>query len=172
MLKSLISRDSERGCILINTSSGLPHFNVTLYSMVMLRNRSLSAQSIKANLNAIRFMYQYFDSVSINVDKRFEQGQLLSISEIEGFISACGLQLEEVTEDKGKNVIQISTRTESHRLISFPSVKKVKSETKYIRITYATKYLKCLAFYLTPSLAKEISQMYGYLNSRRPVKSS
>lgn len=169
--KSLVLSDGERDSVLIDSSTGLPHYYSSLYSTIKFRNKGLAANTIKKNLETIKFLYLYLQKQNINLEDKFSRAAPLSISEIEGIAAACSLKFSELVKPKS-NIIQISAKTESYRMIPQKKNRQVGNDTKYVRLSYVAHYVTWLAEYIGGFTKEQINDMKGALLSRRPPKRS
>lgn len=167
--KSLVLSDGERDSLLIDESTGIPHFYSSLYSTIKFRNKGLAANTIKKNLETINFLYLYLQERDIHLEDNFRCAVPLSISEIEGIAAACSLKVSELIKQKS-NIIQMSVKTESHRMIPQKKKTQVGNDTKYVRLSYVALYVTWLAEYIGILTKEQINDMKGAFLSRRPPK--
>lgn len=167
--KSLVMNDGERDSVLIDDSTGVPHFYSSLYSTIKFRNKGLAANTVKKNLESINFFYLYLQEQGINLEDRFSSAVPLSISEIDGISAACSLKISELVKAKS-NIIQMSVKTESHRMIPQKKKTQVGNDTKYVRLSYIAHYVTWLAEFIGILTKEQVNDMKGELLSRRPPK--
>lgn len=138
----------ERYPILLG-SNGEPDFYATLFATTQIRNASKAANTIKANLEAIRVLYAWAEENEFELVDRLARRQFLNNQEAESL--RLFVQKAKGVPDKrprSSTVVRLSTRTtkESAR---FPATAvpdpRVSRDTQYIRLTYIAKFLKWIS---------------------------
>jgi integrase len=99
---------------------GMPLFDVTVYSLTQLRARNRAANTIESSLRSIMVLYIYLDIHKINIIERLQQGELLSLVEIESLVEFCHLPMAEISsrlyvESKGVLPSPVTTSLEKYR---------------------------------------------------------
>ena len=173
--------DGERYPILTDTQ-GTPHWHATLFVTTQLRNNSKAANTIVANLAAVRDLLRWAARSAIDLEQRFATQNFLTEQEIEALCHATVLPTAP-QHLSPPPVRRVPLNLESAWAPARKSARtepQVAGTTKYKRITYVTTYLIWLAKRLVEREARQISeptarriqQMAATLRARRPQRTS
>nr|WP_172424670.1 site-specific integrase [Pseudomonas sp. A46] len=157
--KAFQMESGERYCLLVDASTGMPCFFPNLYVTTQIRNQSLSLSAMESALSAIGLLLIHAQERGIDLERRFRQGELLTVSEQELIRHRVQLRLVK-NERFGKR-----------------KDKYVSPRYEYVRLTEVAYYLKWLANELVPnSKAKSqqhaIEKMCTSILSARPIRSN
>ncbi|MGQ3089779.1 MAG: hypothetical protein ACT6QZ_02735 [Methylophilus sp.] len=96
-IKSIRLQTGERLPLLID-SSGIPLFEPTVFAISVLRGRNLASNTIKQALRGVMVLQTMLDRESINLDRRFEQGEFLTYGEIDRLVALTKLEMDAIWE--------------------------------------------------------------------------
>jgi integrase len=174
--RHIIMRDGERFKIIVNADTGVPLYYPTLYATSQIRNRSQSVLSIQSIITAIKCLMGWMEHHSIEIEKRFRQGELLNLREIESLRDFFKLPIK--TEMlKKSHPITLKRTKEGARMAVTRKGAGVNPNTEYIRITYAANYLRWLAEILNrnrhdKAYKLDILSMEKRIKAHRPIRKS
>jgi len=75
---------------------GLPMFEPTIFSLSEVRSRNRASNTIDSYLRSVMVLLLFLDLRKINLEDRLDEGQLLSLGEIEELVGICRLPLEKI----------------------------------------------------------------------------
>ncbi|MGQ3169834.1 MAG: site-specific integrase [Methylophilus sp.] len=142
-IKSIRLQTGERLPLLID-SSGIPLFEPTVFAISVLRGRNLASNTIKQALRGVMVLQTMLDRESINLDRRFEQGEFLTYGEIDRLVALTKLEMDAIWEiDKpiGQPRKMISLEQARLNLTRKKAMGEVEPGTSAIRLIYIRKYL-------------------------------
>lgn len=164
--RHVVGRSGERLKILVDKRSGVPLFYPNLYVTSQVRGGAKSVATIQSFMTSMKVFYSWCADYSIDIERRWAQGEWFKIWELDSLRDHCGLPLRLVPPRMDK-VVRI-------RRSSKLSTVNVDSPTKYIRMTFIADYLKWLAEIVLAeragTRAPEVDAMYRAIKSRRPKK--
>lgn len=91
-VKTLMLTSGERLPVLLDRE-GQPMFNPTIFALTEVRGQNLSSNTIGIVLRSVMTFHLFLDSRHIDVDTRFANGELLTLSEVEDLSRFCRLPL-------------------------------------------------------------------------------
>jgi integrase len=92
-VRTLVLQSGERLPILLNSDTGSPLFEPTVYALTELRARNRAAATIEQALRAVLVLYTFTDSRGIDLNARLAKGRLLQLGEIDELARQCRLAL-------------------------------------------------------------------------------
>lgn len=81
-VKRFVMSSGERFAVLLD-SDGIPMTYPNLYTIIHLRNRGQSINTISANLEDIKLLFQLLDKLGIDLEQRIKSKDFLELNEIE-----------------------------------------------------------------------------------------
>lgn len=142
-IKSIRLHSGERLPIILD-ADGLPLFEPTIFAISVLRGRNLASNSIKQALRAVMVLQSMLDKDGINLDRRIEQGELLTYGEIDRLVALSKLEMESIWENEkpaGQQRKMISLEQARLNLTRQKAKNGVQPGTSAIRLIYIRKYL-------------------------------
>lgn len=147
-VRNLVFASGERFPTLINGSTGIPDFDVTLYVLTQLRARNLSASTLTAATRSVMFGCQVLEYMGINLQNRINHGKLLEPGEFDRLMDSFFW-----TQQKLRDALSLSTEKHApNRIQSLESVRKsvpaidnlqsINAHTAATRLLYFRDYLK------------------------------
>jgi len=100
--KTIITPSGESFPLLINSDTGIPDINSTLFVLTQLRSRGKAAATIKYTLRNISFFKLLLEKYNMSEDfliKRFKEGRILKSYELEGIIEDCKFKIDDIIND-------------------------------------------------------------------------
>jgi len=100
-IKTIVISDGERLPMLLEANTHIPDYWITLYTLTQLRSKGLAVKTIEQILQHLKlFMYFLKNNYTeeINLEERFKNAKLLSLSEIEILCDVCKLHFEDLLE--------------------------------------------------------------------------
>jgi len=167
-INSFVMPNGERYSLLVNAQSGLPLYYPNLFVTTQVRNRSLSHSTMVSSLDGITALLNFMAIRNDNVEARFVKHQFLDIHELDAIRDYC----QHKFRDKRKNA---DVNRKFTPAAPYELVKKVSSNTQYVRLTIISHYIKWLAELLSgeareKSVSIRISKMAKGLKARRPIR--
>lgn len=150
--KILVFKNGERFPILLE-NDGIPLFYPTVYETSMRRQVNVASATILADLSAIKFLYSWAETSSIDIEQRFHKGEFLTVTEIEdltkvhaglqvmGTINQMERELKAERASAGRSAARVRGKLGEGLKLIQPSLKKRKSFTM-IQITQLLKYVR------------------------------
>lgn len=89
-------QSGEEFVTLVDSASGVPLVEPSLYVLKALRSRHLAVNTIEAHLRAIMVLDLVFRLLDIDLDKRLKSSALLLLHEVEEVVDTCKLRLEPI----------------------------------------------------------------------------
>lgn len=169
-VKRFVMIDGERFAVLVN-SDGVPMTYPNLYTIIHLRNRGQSINTIVAVLEDIKLLFQLLDKLAIDLEQRIKNKDFLKLNEIEAIANLASFSRN-----------QLGKAVSNQKIISFPKdghkersrakliITKdyVSKELTYRRLTNFAEYIGWLENYFHSSVKTDTNR---FLKSRRPHKS-
>lgn len=108
-VKTIVTSSGERLPVLLGQDS-LPMFEPTVFSLSEVRSRNRASNTIDSYLRSIMVFLLFLDLRKIDLEDRLDEGQLLSLGEIEELVRVCRLPLEKIHSmlDKAHDLSQQS----------------------------------------------------------------
>ena len=100
--KTIITPTGESLPLLINSNTGIPDIRSTLYILTQVRSQGKAAATIKYTLRNISFFKLLLQKYKMSEDslvKRFEEGKVFKLFELEGIIEDCKFKLEDIASE-------------------------------------------------------------------------
>jgi len=94
-VKTIVTSSGERLPVLLG-QDGLPIFEPTVFSLSEVRSRNRASNTIDSYLRSVMVFLLFLDLRKINLEGRLDEGQLLSLGEIEELVGICRLPLEKI----------------------------------------------------------------------------
>lgn len=91
----IVTSSGERLPVLLG-QDGLPMFEPTVFSLSEIRSRNRASNTIDSYLRSVMVFLLFLDLRKIDLEDRLDQGQLLSLGEIEDVVRVCRLPLEKI----------------------------------------------------------------------------
>mgnify|MGYP003393127126 FL=1 len=124
--KTIITPTGEIFPLLINSDTGIPDINSTLFILTQVRSKGKAAATIKYTLRNISFfkllLEKYYMSEEFFV-KRFEDGIILHHYELEGIIEDCKFKIDDIIDD----IINTKNDKPLFKSLSLKSLEKFRS---------------------------------------------
>ena len=151
--KMLIFKSGERFPVLLG-NDGIPLFYPTVYETAMRRQVNLASATLSADLSAIKFIYSWAAQKNIDIEKRFHQGEFLTVSEIENLTKAFKFRSDHYFENVDILTVDQKVSNKPLKIKSLEAFRKfehrkplngVVSETTARRLYVVCSYLDWLA---------------------------
>ena len=100
--KTIITPTGEIFPLLINSDTGIPDINSTLFILTQVRSKGKAAATIKYTLRNISFFKLLLEKYYMSEEfllKRFEEGIIFNHYELEGIIEDCKFKIDDIIED-------------------------------------------------------------------------
>jgi hypothetical protein len=75
-VKNIVCESGERLALLLDTSTGLPIFDVTVYIVAEVRGKNRSSATIEQVLRSLKVLLLFCDLRDISLDVRMQEGRL------------------------------------------------------------------------------------------------
>jgi len=101
-IKKILFSTGERFPMLIDDKTGFPDYWCTVFSITQYRSRGQSVNTIEQVLQHLKLLKLFLKNYSvegIDLEKRFNQGRLLYLHEIESLCDLCKLLLKDIEDD-------------------------------------------------------------------------
>ena len=168
-VKRFVMSSGERFAILLD-SDGVPMTYPNLYTIINLRNRGQSINTISAILEDIKLLCQFLDQLEIDLEQRIKSKEFLEINEIEAIANLASFSRS-----------RLNGMASNKKIINFPKINnKERSRAKlvitqdyvskqliYRRLTNFAEYIGWLEIYFHSSVITSTKRL---LTSRRPCK--
>lgn len=165
----------ERYPMLVD-ADGMPVTYPTLYATTQLRNSAKSANTIEANLQSIKLLYEWCYANQINLEETLSSAKLFDTTDIEGLCYYLRVKKNNsIAKSSSKVILFKDERIKTEKT----KIKAVAKETLYIRITYIADYIEWLVKLILTERKrlvdrethKKIARMAKELKARRPTRS-
>ncbi|WP_047430117.1 site-specific integrase [Acinetobacter sp. neg1] len=169
-VKRFVMSSGERFAVLLN-SDGVPMTYPNLYTIIHLRNRGQSINTISAFLEDIKLLFQLLDKLGIDLEQRIKSKDFLKLNEIEAIVNLTNFSRSRLGGADSKT-----------KIISFPKSKnKERSRAKLVvtqdyvskQLIYRrlTNFAEYIGWFETHLHSSAITSTKRLLKSRRPRKS-
>lgn len=169
-VKRFVMSSGERFAVLLD-SKGVPMTYPNLYTIIHLRNRGQSINTISALLEDIKLLFQLLDKLGIDLEQRIKSKDFLKLNEIEAIANLTSF-----------NRSRLDGIALNKKIISFPkSSKKERSRAKLVipqdyvskQLIYRrlTNFAEYIGWFETHLHSSAITTTQRLLKSRRPRKS-
>lgn len=174
--KMLVFKNGERFPVLLG-NDGIPLFYPTVYETAMRRQVNVASATLSADLIAIKFLYSWATQINIDIEKRFHQGEFLTVSEIENLTKAFKYRSDRYFEDANIFSVDQKLSNKPLKIRSLEAFRKtanrkplngVVSETTARRLYVVCSYLDWLAQVRTGWVSMS-SKEYEALQTARGV---
>jgi integrase len=147
-VRNLVFASGERFPILVDTKTGIPDFESTLYLLTQLRARNLASATLRSALRGIRFGYQVLHLIGVDFDQRIKADRMFEVGELDRLVNYFSKTQERITgeleEKQGQAKPKVIRRLESVRMKS--TVRNgevgVQGDTAAIRLLYFRDFLE------------------------------
>lgn len=146
-IKISVFSTGERFAHLIDSETQLPHFDSTIFNMVMLRGRGLATSTIEQVLRAIKILILFCEVREISLSTRMQSGTLFQCGELDELLRLCRKPMADI----GPALLSSkshSAKGVTNRIRLFPSSRsgsEVCSKWVADRITYIREFVNWLA---------------------------
>lgn len=121
--------------MLCRRDTGLPVHGALLWSLTELRATSLASATILQALRSVMVFHIVLDQLGVPLPERMEQGQLLTLAEVESLAAKCQRSLDDLCDETPRKVVALRKDT---------SPEGVDPLTAGIRLRYIRAYLDWL----------------------------
>lgn len=169
-VKRFVMSSGERFAILLD-SNGVPMTYPNLYTVIYLRNRGQSINTITAILEDIKLLFLLLDKLKINLEHRIQVKEFLSLNEIEAIANLASFSRSQLNDmASSKRVISFPKKNNKERSRAKLIVTQdyISKELIYRRLTNFAEYIAWLENYFHSSVMTGTKRL---LISRRPRKS-
>ena len=152
-VRVLVTESGERMPLLIETATGQPLFDPTIFTVSQPRTRNLASATIEQILRAIMVLLLFCKKSNIDLRVRMLEGKIFDLSELDRLSMFCRLPLEEirrqVADNQAKKIANIrSFPAEKVRMSNTKNKNKINEINKdgfVIRLLYIREYIEWLA---------------------------
>lgn len=147
-IRNLVFSSGERFPLPVDTITGLPDFEITLYVLTQLRARNLSTSTVTSASRAIIFGCQLLELMGIDFQERISQGKLFELEELDRLVDSFSFTHSHLRTISAKKL----TASTSNRILNLESVRKsdlkstnlsrISSDTAATRLTYFRDFFK------------------------------
>ena len=169
-VKRFVMSSGERFAVLID-SNNFPMTYPNLYSVIYLRNRGQSINTIVAMLEDIKLLYLLLDKLEIDIEKRVKDQSFLKLHEIESVVNLANFKRYYLLNQKSQKKILSFPRVLRKEAVRSKFLLKhdyVSKELIYRRLTNFAEYLGWLEFYFHSSCTTITNKAF---KARRPQES-
>lgn len=139
-IKTIMLPNGERLPTLLGPS-GLPLFEVAIYVMAEIRGSNKSSNTITHALHAIRLLFTFLESRGVVLERRFRQGEVLSLPEVQALVHYCKLPFRHIKQTSGRSeiapqgkIIPLEKARQAISPVAPPSVSPLVAATRLIYI--------------------------------------
>ncbi len=93
--------------MLCRRDTGLPVHSAMLWSLTELRATSLASATILQALRSVMVFHIVLDQLGVSLPERMEQGQLLTLAEVESLAAKCQRSLEDLCDETPRKVVAL-----------------------------------------------------------------
>lgn len=93
--------------MLCRRDTGLPVHSAMLWSLTELRATSLASATILQALRSVMVFHIVLDQLGVSLLERMEQGQLLTLAEVESLAAKCQRSLEDLCDETPRKVVAL-----------------------------------------------------------------
>jgi integrase len=146
-VRTVVLQSGERLPILLNSDTGSPLFEPTVYSLTELRARNRAAATIEQALRAVLVLYRFTHSHGIDLSARLAEGRLLQLGEIDELVRHCRLRLGASGHSDASVAASVlrARSTDSVWMRSAPAPLEVDASSAALRLRYIRDYVRWLA---------------------------
>lgn len=153
-IKNYREPSGQRNAIIVDSETGLPAFWPMLYVSSQLRANGLAVTSVKSQLGAILFFYQWAEMRDIDIESRIASGEGFSRNEIDTLVTLLRSRISDLPNlhSPSSNVVSISPA----RPKLFDIWQELEEQPKQIspssyndRLVYVGNYVVWLCDYLS-----------------------
>lgn len=144
----VVLASGERIPVLCDTSTGLPLFAPTLYSLTELRQRGLAAATLEQALRSVLVMQLILNRTGVDLDTRLREGRLLDMPEVDTLAADCRRSMAwltttaaDTTPTNRRNVISLEA-SRMRRKKKPDDSNLISDSTACIRLFYIGDYLR------------------------------
>ncbi|HBM1133771.1 TPA: site-specific integrase [Acinetobacter baumannii] len=169
-VKRFVMSSGERFAVLLD-SDGIPMTYPNLYTIIHLRNRGQSINTISANLEDIKLLFQLLDKLGIDLEQRIKSKDFLELNEIEAISNLASFsrsRLDGMTPNKKIINFPKGNNRERSRAKLVVTQDYVSKQLIYRRLTNFAEYIGWLETYFHSSAITNTKRLF---TSRRPRKS-
>ncbi len=130
-VKTIVTSSGERLPMLLGRD-GLPLFDPTVFSVSEVRSRNRASNTIDSYLRSVMAFLLFLDLRNINIQERLNDGQLLSLGEIEGLVGICRLPIKRIHSMLGE--AQVESKQVVSSVVSLEKLRKRPSNIDEERI--------------------------------------
>lgn len=150
-VRTIVMRSGERLPVLVTLVTGMPLFEPSVYALSELRATNKASNTIDQALRSIMLLQLFLDSNKIDIEARFQKGQIFSLGEIDELVRGCRLYIADLLkEDLFSRPVQVprSGSAEAVRLVQRQlSTTEVGGHTAANRVRVIRDYLDWLVKY-------------------------
>lgn len=152
-VKLVVFASGERFFELVDRRTGLPLFDPTAFTLVKCRGKGLASATIEQVLRSLQVLYLFLEKSGESLEKRFSDGRLFTLGEIELLSRLCRMRLEDTPrylarlagEVNEAQLARAKVRSLEHvRLRAETSQPVVSADTASLRLLYIALYLEYL----------------------------
>lgn len=152
-IKTVVCQNGERLPLLIDSATGVPLFDVTVYILTKVRGKHRAARTIEQVLRAIKVFLLFLEIRGIFLEKRLQNGQIFELAEIDALVALCRRPLEDIESDYQHQIENSrAVLTGSGQVIRMPAssgkaailVTENAPDTIAVRVLYIAEYLEWL----------------------------
>lgn len=130
-VKTIVTSSGERLPILLGRD-GLPIFEPTVFSLSEIRSRNRASNTIDSYLRSVMVFLLFLDLRKINLEKRLNVGQLLTLGEIEDLVGICRLPVERIHSFLDE--VKVLSKQTMSSVVSLEKLRKAPSNNDEMRI--------------------------------------
>ena len=146
-VKTVVLSSGERLPVLLDRD-GQPMFAPTVFALTEVRGKNLAANTIGIVLRSVMAFQQFLDTRSIDLDGRFEGGELLSLGEVEDLARLCRRPLTELaalSRSSEGTTLNVASLERVRMGGQKTSIAEVEPDVAASRLRYIRMYIQWLA---------------------------
>lgn len=149
-IKPIICENGERFPFMIKHEDGMPMFYPNVYLVALVRNAGRQTATMEAHLRGIKFLYEWGRKVGIDVEKRFQAGDFLTVDEIDNLTNEVRIRADHLLDEVGEKLDVSTSRAKVAKKEVYRKApvnldaESVKGRTAGLRFTYIRNYLEWL----------------------------
>jgi len=151
IVKNVVFESGERFAQLVDARTGIPLFDITVFTLTEFRSRNRASATIEQVLRSLKILVLFCDLNDISLDERMRDGRLLEMGEIDALVRLCRLSLEAIeakfvcnTANSGREQRPLAS-LETYRARTGAHPPEVAGESAGVRVRYIRQYLGWLA---------------------------
>ena len=163
-VKRFVMSSGERFAVLLN-SDGVPMTYPNLYTIIHLRNRGQSINTITAILEDIKLLFQLLDKLGIDLEQRIKNKDFLKLNEIEALVNLTSFNRSRLGgADSKKKIISFpkSNNKERARAKLVVTQDYVSKQLIYRRLTNFAEYIGWFETHLHSSAITSTKRLLKY----------